>query len=338
MKRTSNLSSVNAPFSLPRRGFCLSVGAGLGIAAMPAFGQTGPKSVMAATGLDAYFVPFAVAKDKKLFEKHGLELNYKPFDDGSVALDAVLTGNADLGAASAAGGLTRWDKGGRLYVVSTLDWSGTLHALVVREGIAKPEDLIGKTISFPPYSGGHYFFYKYSLKHNLPLDQIKVKTVAAPETVPAMARGDIDAFFLWEPWPTKALGLVKGARIMAWGKDEGLNFADYVFFSQSLVNDRERAEAVTRALIDATDYCAANPDEAAKSAAKAFRLTELEARGYVDKLTFRAQLPMKETRDDLEEWSNFCLKVGLIKKMPNFSELIRPEFMKTVAPDRARGW
>lgn len=338
MQKSLITSCAITPPAITRRGFCISLGTGLGIAAMPIFAQSGGKPIMAATGLDAYFVPFAVAKDKKLFQKNGLELDYKPFDDGSVALDAVLTNNADLGAASAAGGITRWDKGGHLYVVSTLDWSGTLHALVVRAGISKPEDLIGKTVAFPPYSGGHYFFYMYSLKHNLPLDRIKVKTIAAPETIPALARGDIDAFFLWEPWPTKALELVSGAHIMAWGKDESLNFVDYVYFSQSLVNDRDRALAVTRSLIEATDYCAANPAEAAKSAAKAFHLTEPEARGYVDKLTFKAQLPKKETLSDLEQWSNFCLKVSLIKKIPDFNEFVQPQFMKAVAPDRAHGW
>src|SRR6185437_16896473 len=122
---------------------------------------------------------------------------------------------------------------------------------------------IGKTIAYPQFTSGHYFFYYYSKKYNLPVDKIKIKVVPAPETVAAMARGDIDAFFLWEPWPTKAMQLVPGAHMMAWAKDEGLNFSVYIYYSEGLVKDHERALAVTRSLIDATEFCAANPAEAA---------------------------------------------------------------------------
>ncbi len=54
------------------------------------------------TGIDAVFAPFVVASEKKIFEKYGLETNYKPFDDGNVALDApLLTGrHLDIGSTS----------------------------------------------------------------------------------------------------------------------------------------------------------------------------------------------------------------------------------------------
>src|SRR4051794_24263959 len=94
-----------------RRAFCLSLGAGLTIIATP--GVTGAadlKKVPMSTGIDAVFVPYIVAADRKIFEKYGLEASYKPFDDGNVALDAVLTGASDIGSTSELGGLARWDK------------------------------------------------------------------------------------------------------------------------------------------------------------------------------------------------------------------------------------
>lgn len=336
--KIGTLEHALARYSPTRRQFCASLGAGIGVSLFSGLGNAASQKAIAATGLDTYYVPFAIAADKKIFEKYGLDFAYKPFDDGSAALDAVITGNADMGGSNQVGALTRWDRGGRLFPVAVLDWSDTLHGLCVRAGINKPEDLIGKTIAYPQFTSGHYFFYYYSRKYNLPLDKIKVKVVPAPETVAAMARGDIDAFFLWEPWPTKAMQLVKGAHMLAWAKDEGLNFKVYIYYSEGLVNDRERALAVTRALIEATDYCAANPSEAAKSAAKAFRISDSEARGYVDKLKFHVQLPKQETLADFKEAADFCVNVGLIKHMPDFNDFIRPQFLKEVAPDRATGW
>jgi ABC-type nitrate/sulfonate/bicarbonate transport system substrate-binding protein len=335
---SSGAQRTHLSLAVTRRRFCASFAAGVGLSILPNLGRASEKMAIAATGLDTYYVPFAIAADKKIFEKYGLDFTYKPFDDGSAALDAVITNSADMGGSNQVGGLTRWDHGGRLYAVATLDSSDTLHGLCVRGGINKPEDLIGKTIAYPKFTSGHYLFYYYTNKYKLPSDKIKVKVVPAPETVAAMARGDIDAFFLWEPWPTKAMQLVPGAHMLMWAKDEGLDFPVYIYYSQGLVKDEERALAVTRALIDATDFCAAHPEEAAKSAAKAFRLPEAEARGYVDKLKFRVQFPKERTITDFDTAADFCTKVGLIKQKPNYDDFIRPQFIKAVAPARAPGW
>src|SRR6516225_5904606 len=64
------------------------------------------------------FAPFVVAAERKIFEKYDLETSFKPFDDGNVALNALLTGSSDIGATTELGGLSRWDKGGKLYVTS----------------------------------------------------------------------------------------------------------------------------------------------------------------------------------------------------------------------------
>src|ERR1043166_9712930 len=96
-----------------RREFCLSLRAGMTILAVPQVAGTAElKKLPTATGIDALFVPFVVAADRKIFEKHGLEGSYKPFDDGNVALDAVITGSSDIGSTSELGGLAPPGPGG----------------------------------------------------------------------------------------------------------------------------------------------------------------------------------------------------------------------------------
>jgi ABC-type nitrate/sulfonate/bicarbonate transport system substrate-binding protein len=94
-----------------RRAFCVSLGAGLTILAVPAAaaGAADLKKVPTSTGIDAVFSPFVVAVERRIFEKYGLEGSYKPFDDGNVALDALLTGSSDIGSSSELAGLARWD-------------------------------------------------------------------------------------------------------------------------------------------------------------------------------------------------------------------------------------
>src|SRR6185369_11822716 len=252
---------------MTRRAFGLSVGPGLYVLSTAMVnGAPAPlKKVPTATGIDALFVPFVVASELKIFEKHGLETSFKPFEDGNVALDALLTGNSDIGATTELGGLSRWDKGGKLYVTSYSSTSGQQIGLAGRDDIKKPEDLIGRTVAYPRATGGHLYFMRYVKKYNLPMDKIKVKFLQAPEMVAALERRDIDAFFLWEPWLDKAAQLVQGARVLARSGDDGVFvLTSYDYYSQGLIDDQPRAAAATRALIEATDFCNVNAAEAAK--------------------------------------------------------------------------
>src|ERR1700681_3338869 len=124
---------------ITRRRFGLACGAGIYAFAVPAAGVAALKKVPMATGIDALFAPFVVAAERKMFEKHDLETSFKPFDDGNVALDAILTGSSDIGATTELGGLARWDKGGKLYVTSYASTSRKQIGVAAREDIKKPE-------------------------------------------------------------------------------------------------------------------------------------------------------------------------------------------------------
>src|SRR5499427_1604459 len=158
---------------MTRRGFVVSLGPGMYVVGMAVAHGAPLKKVPTSTGIDALFVPFVVAAELKIFEKYGLETSYKPFDDGNVALDALLTGSSDIGATTEFGGLSRWDKGGKLYVTSYSSTSGQQIGLAGRDDIKRPEDLIGRTVAYPRASGGHLYFIRYVKKYNLPVDKIK---------------------------------------------------------------------------------------------------------------------------------------------------------------------
>jgi ABC-type nitrate/sulfonate/bicarbonate transport system substrate-binding protein len=322
-----------------RRAFCVSLGAGLTILSIPrlAGGAVLPK-LPTATGIDAVFSPFVVAVERKIFEKYGLEGSYKPFDDGNVALDALLTGSSDIGSSSELAGLARWDKGGKLYVTAVMGTSREQIGIAASEEIRKPEDLIGKTVGYPRASGAHYFFGRYVKRYRLPVDQIKVKILQAPEMVAALEHRDIDAYFLWEPWLTKAVELVKGAHVLARsGDDDVWVLVSYIYFSEGLVNDPPRAMSAIRTMIEATDYCANQRDDAAKIAAKAFRLPEADMKLYMSRFKYRMEMPTQLVVNNFKEATGFATEQALIKKIPDWSDFIWPQFMKEAAPDRTTG-
>jgi taurine transport system substrate-binding protein len=324
---------------LTRRGFAVSFGAGLGILAMPTASRAALGKVPTSTGVDALFAPFVVAAERKMFEKYNLETSFKPFDDGNVALDALLTGSSDVGATTELGGLSRWDKGGRLYVTSYSSTSRQQIGVAARGDIKKPQDLIGRTVGYPRATGGHLYFINYVRKYQLPVDKIKVKYLQAPEMVAAMERRDVDAFFLWEPWLTKATQLVDGAHVLARSGDDNVYvLTSYNYYSEGLINDRPRAIAATKALMEAADFCAANPDESAKLTAKAFRVPEPDMKLYMSRMVYRMEMPKDIVAGNFREAAELALGEGIIKKMPDWNEFLRPQILKEAAPDRVTGW
>jgi taurine transport system substrate-binding protein len=325
--------------SMTRRLFGFSCGAGICALALPVAGNAALKKVPTATGIDALFAPFVVASERKIFEKYDLETSFKPFDDGNVALDALLTGSSDIGATTELGGLSRWDKGGKLYVTGYSSTSREQIGAASRAEIKKPQDLIGRTVGYPRATGGHLYFMNYVRKYNLPLDKIKVKTMQAPEMVAALERRDIDAFFLWEPWLTKASQLVDGAHVLARSGDDGVYvLTSYNYFSQGLIDDHPRAVAATKALVEATDFCATNLDEAAKLTAKAFRIPEGDMKVYMSRMVYRTEMPKDVVLGNFRNASDLAVAEGIIKKTPDWNDFIRPQIMKEAAPDRTTGW
>ncbi len=325
--------------SMTRRLFGFSCGAGICALALPVTGNAALKKVPTATGIDALFAPFVVASERKIFEKYDLETSFKPFDDGNVALDALLTGSSDIGATTELGGLSRWDKGGKLYVTGYSSTSREQIGAASRAEIKKPQDLIGRTVGYPRATGGHLYFMNYVRKYNLPLDKIKVKTMQAPEMVAALERRDIDAFFLWEPWLTKASQLVDGAHVLARSGDDGVYvLTSYNYFSQGLIDDHPRAVAATKALVEATDFCATNLDEAAKLTAKAFRIPDGDMKVYMSRMVYRTEMPKDVVLGNFRNASDLAMAEGIIKKTPDWNDFIRPQIMKEAAPDRTTGW
>src|SRR5215468_11129227 len=315
-----------SPQGLTRRAFGVSFGAGIYVLAMPMTGNAALKKVPTSTGIDALFAPFVVAAERKMFEKYDLETSFKPFDDGNVSLDAILTGSSDVASTTEFGGLARWDKGGKLYATSYSCTSRKQIGIAARREIAKPEDLIGRTVGYPRASGGHLYFLNYVRKYQLPVDKIKVKTLQAPEMVAALERRDIDAFFLWEPWLTKAEQLVEGAHVLARsGDDNVFVLTSYNYYSQGLLDDRPRAVAATKALMEAADFCASNPDEAARLTDKAFRIPEPDMKVYMSRMVYRMEMPKSVVMGNFVDAAELALAEGIIKKMPDWNDFIRPQ-------------
>lgn len=325
-------------FVLSRRDICVAFGAAGGAAMLPTGLRAANDKVLAATGIDPYFSVFPVGLDKGFFADNGIDFEIRPFDSGGAALDALVTNEAEIGSSAAITSMTRWDRGGRLYPVASMSASGDLYGVTVNGSIQEPEDFYGKTVAFPRLTSGHYFFEHFLNHYGLDPDKINIRTVPTAESVAALERGDIDAFFLWEPWNTRAATLVKGARTFAVSKDVGLDFVMYLYFSQGLVDSPDVAERALKAVMDTADWIEDHKDETASIIEAAYRLPHEDAVKQLSNLTFRVEMMKEPVMKDFISFAEFGVRQEMIKGVPDWDEFMRPEFMRAIAPERAKGW
>lgn len=305
-------------------------------AAAPAFSQAKPKIVIA-TGIDPSFAHYVVAVKKGFFDKQGIDAELRSFDDGNVALDALLTGAADIGGTSELGGIVRIARGGKLYVTASGIQHPDFFGLVGKKTIQKPADLEGKTVGVPRGSGAHLFMAKYAAFHKIDMSKVTVRFLQAPESVAALARGDIDAFFLWDPWLARAATSVPDTHLIALSSQNNVfRLNTYVYLSQKLADNKELAQKAMRALVEGGEWAMANREEASKLVGETYRLPPADA--------LRIMAPIKWNihydsvfKDYLLDAADFAKKADIIKEVPNLDPFLRPDILKAVDAARVKG-
>ena len=285
-------------------------------------------------GADVGFTFAVVAADKGFFEKRGISAQYRIFDDGSVALDALLSGESDVSMSSALGGIARRARGGNLFVTSQICTSGVNVGLVAREAIKEPGDLEGQKVAYPVGTGGQEFFLKYTDYYKLDRSKVKQSQLAGPEALAALSRGDVDAIFIFEPWMERAVNNVKGTRVLAKSGEKSIYFQRcFIFFGQRLAGDPALGGDVLRAIDDAINWIKGNPDEAADLAAKRFHVSVEDAKRALARFDFQQRF-FAEDLEYMASAGQLLVDNGVIKEIPSLNSFIQIDTLKAAFPDR----
>src|SRR3954469_26065410 len=163
--------------------------------------QTRPKVIIGA-GIDATYGEVFVAVDKGFFAKQGIDAEYKTFEAGGMSIAAAAAGTVQVGAAGELPGLKPVSDGAKIVYVATGVYTGKSGGTGVVAGVKTPQDLVGKKVAVLKGSTSELYQTLFFRKHGLE-GKVDVVNVAVPEMIPAMARGDVQAIFVWEPWLTR---------------------------------------------------------------------------------------------------------------------------------------
>jgi ABC-type nitrate/sulfonate/bicarbonate transport system substrate-binding protein len=147
-----------------------------------------------------------MADAKGFYKEEGLDVQFRMFPSGTTSLQTFKLGEGDINMGGDLPGVNYWlgnNKDFRVVMVVERDSKGYVAAS--SKAVVKAQDLKGKTIATRVGSTGSYFISQYLKKNNLTPQDVTIKNLDSQVMPTALCQGDIDAFFIFQPFPARAL-------------------------------------------------------------------------------------------------------------------------------------
>jgi len=218
------------------------------LAVLPHAPTLAQEPIRVAVGIDPAYSPFFVAQQQDLFAKEGVNgVQVVQYAQGGEALDGIVAGQNQMGAATEASVLNRATRGD-IRALAVFSQSPKFIKLVVRDGIDSVKDV--KKIGIVPGSVNEYATAKLLSANQVDAAAVEYVRAGPPEFPALLARGDVDGYVMWEPWPSN--GVKAGGKILAYSGDFGYVYNLVIAANGPWLDaNTEQAKGVVRALADA---------------------------------------------------------------------------------------
>lgn len=146
-----------------------------------------------------------MADKKGFYTEAGLDVELKPFPSGSTALQSFAAGQGDIVVSGELPSVSYWAAHpGGYKAVFAISRESKAEVAMATLAITKPQDLSGKVVATRVGSTGSWFLSEYLAKGGVDPSTVEVKNLETQILPTALCNGDIDAFFIWQPFGTRA--------------------------------------------------------------------------------------------------------------------------------------
>ncbi len=140
------------------------------------------------------------------YKDQGLRITERVFPSGTTALQAFASGQGDIITAGDLPSVQYFLKNPDGYrAIAVLERDSKGYIAVASKNITNPKDLVGKTVATRVGSTGSWFVSEYLTKNGVDPSKVTVKNLDTQLLPTALCRGDIAAFFIWQPFGSRAL-------------------------------------------------------------------------------------------------------------------------------------
>jgi len=291
------------------------------------------KIVLAAYEGDSVLIPY-VAEKQGYFQEQGLEVEFKNFEAGKLAADALFRGEADIATASGTVFVSNSFQYPDLRILGIIAVANT-NGLIARKdrGINRVKDLRGKTIGVTKKSSGEFTLGELLLFNGIKMQDMEIVDLKPHEIVKSVVSGAIDAGLTWEPnlYETKRR---LGDNAIIFKKDitplmflllsKEVWLKKYPFIARRFMN----------ALCNAQSYIEKNPDEVKKYMKERFGYNQNYVISTWQDHRFVISLPQQLLLklEDKAKW-RIQNKLTFANKIPNYLDYVYLDALYHVKPE-----
>ncbi|MEO3829733.1 aliphatic sulfonate ABC transporter substrate-binding protein [Actinomadura sp. B10D3] len=214
----------------------------------------------------------AVAEDQKIWEKHGLDVKAKVFTNGPLQIQALGTGDLDVGYI---GPGAFWLPASGQAKIIALNTLGNADRVIAQSGTASLAQLRGKTVGVPEGTSGDMILTLALRKAGLTKKDVKVVNMDASTIVSAFSSKKIDAAGFWYPAIATIKKRVPGLTELAKNSDFESQMAfptAFVAGNKFVSGEKDKATKMIAALREAMQYRTAHMDESIELTAKMLKV------------------------------------------------------------------
>ena len=223
----------------------------------------------------APFVTAFVAKDQGFFEKHGIDVDMKLAQNGSVITSALVSGSAQVGIPTPVIAFQAIDNGVELQAfASTNVFPDTSAAGLIASkasGIKGPKDLEGKKIGVPGVGGLlDVVMREWVDRNGGDSSKINIVEITLPQSADVLRSGQVDGVASVDPFASRAVDSGAGTLVgnytdvIAPGTAAGI----YTVTTEWAAGHKKEIEGMQAALDEAVTFIKSHDKESRESLAK----------------------------------------------------------------------
>src|SRR3989440_11596862 len=145
------------------------------------------------------------------FKEQGLDVDYRVFPSGTTAFQTFRTGQGDIVMTGDLPSVQYFfNNPGQYQTFAAIERDAKGYVVIARKDIRTAKDLPGKTGAPPVGPTGSWFISEYLTKNGVDPKSVPVKNLDTQLLPAALCKGDIAAFFIWQPIGSRTLGICPG--------------------------------------------------------------------------------------------------------------------------------
>jgi NitT/TauT family transport system substrate-binding protein len=204
-----------------------------------------------------------VAKARGYFAEQHLDIDFRLYESGHLAIRDLLAGKLDLATATEFAAVSHGLERADFRIISILDQAQDQQLVARRDrGITKLSDLRNKRVGVAQNTSSEYYLHLLLILEKIRYEDIQVVNLLPSEQVEAITKGDIDAIMVWEPFATMAKKEL-GTNAVSWEGQSGQDEYWLLLSTTGVIEKKSRAlRRFLAALAKAEDFIKNNDIEA----------------------------------------------------------------------------